>query len=114
MLSAYTEDALRDDTVRALAQTVSVAVDPEFAAVIDATPSRLVVTLADGRTLQELRTHASGSSKFPLSKAQIEDKFFECAAQAIERKAADDILLTLHALGDQPSFRDFWPLLRPA
>jgi len=111
-LSAFSEEALRDDPVRALARTVSVTVDPEFAEVIDEAPSRFIVTLADGSTLQELRTYPSGSAKYPLSKAQIEDKFFECAAQAIEKKAADDILAILNTLGDKRSLHDLWPLLR--
>jgi hypothetical protein len=47
-----------------------------------------------------------------MSPAQIEDKFLDCAAQAIAPDAAQRILATLRALGEQDSFAEFWPLLR--
>jgi 2-methylcitrate dehydratase PrpD len=114
LLPAFTEEALRDDKVRAFARNVSVTVDAEFADVIDEAPSRLVVTFTDRRTQELVRTAASGSPKFPLTKAQIEAKFFACAEQTIERDAAESILATLNTLGEQPSFKEFWPLLRRA
>jgi 2-methylcitrate dehydratase PrpD len=113
-IAAFTEEALRDDAVKAVAQKVSLTVDPEFADVFDEAPSRTTVTFADGQTIEQARYYASGSSKFPLTPAQIEDKFHDCAAQAIEKPAADNILATLNRLGDQPSFQELWPLLARA
>jgi 2-methylcitrate dehydratase PrpD len=111
-LHAFAPDAINDARVKALARLVSVAVDPQFAAAHEDYPTRLAVTLKDGRTLEELVVHASGSAQYPMSQAQIEDKFFDCAHEAVARDAAEKILATLRVLGDQPTFDGFWPLLR--
>jgi 2-methylcitrate dehydratase PrpD len=111
-LSAFGEDAIKDARVKALARMVSVAIDPEFADAHEDYPTRLAVTLADGRTFEQLWVYASGTRQYPMSPAQIEDKFSDCAAQAIAPDAAKRILATLRALGEQDSFAEFWPLLR--
>jgi hypothetical protein len=98
--------------VKTLARMVSVAIDPEFADAQEDYPTRLTVTLRDGRTFEQLRVHASGTRQFPMSPAQIEDKFLDCAAQALAPDAAKHILATLRTLGEQASFAEFWPLLR--
>ena len=75
-------------------------------------PTRLAVPLGDGRTLEQLWVYASGTRQYPMSPAQIEDKFLDCAAQAVAPDAAKQILATLRTLGEQESFAQFWPLLR--
>ena len=92
----------------------TVAIDPAFADAHEDYPTRLTVTLKDGRTLEELVTYASGTARYPMSPAQIEDKFLDCAAQALAPDAAKQILATLRTLGEQASFAEFWPLLRRA
>jgi len=111
-LSAFGEEAIQDARVKALARMVSVAIDPEFADAQEDYPTRLTVTLRDGRTLEQLRVYASGTRQYPMSPAQIEDKFLDCAAQALAPDAAKQILATLRTLGEQASFAEFWPLLR--
>jgi hypothetical protein len=75
--------------------------------------ARIAVTLKDGRTVERLVVDASGTAKNPISAAQMREKFFDCAAHAgIERPVAEKIAATLDHLGDQPSFAEFWPLLR--
>jgi len=89
-----------------------VAIDPAFADAHEDYPTRLTVTLKDGRTLEELRVYASGTRQYPMSPAQIDDKFLDCAAQAVTPEAAQKILATLRTLGEEGSFAEFWPLLR--
>jgi len=111
-LHAFALEAINDARVKALARLVSVAIVPQFADAHEDYPTRLAVTLKDGRTVEELVIHASGSAQYPMSQALIEDKFFDCAKEAIPRDAAEKVLVTLRALGDQQSFDAFWPLLR--
>jgi 2-methylcitrate dehydratase PrpD len=40
MLEAFTEEAIADEKIKALARKVSVAIDPEFADIVDESPSR--------------------------------------------------------------------------
>jgi 2-methylcitrate dehydratase PrpD len=113
-LTSFTESAVADERVKALAQKVKPYVDPEFADQFEESPSRLVVAFADGSSLEEARLLPSGTRQFPMSAAQVRDKFFDCAALTVDRGTAEKILATLGTLGDQASLRDFWPLLRRA
>jgi hypothetical protein len=47
-----------------------------------------------------------------MTPAQMEEKFFDCAAQAVDADAAKKIFATLGVLGEQKSFDEFWPLVR--
>jgi 2-methylcitrate dehydratase PrpD len=114
-LASFDEPALQDPRVRALAGLMTVAVDPEFADARQNYPTRLTVTLKDGRSVEEKRMFASGTARAPLSVQQIEEKFFDCADYGrIAKPAAEQILGTLRRLGDAPSLNELWPLLRRA
>src|SRR5262249_26589182 len=113
-LAAFTEDAIRDERVRAAARLVSVAVDPEFAEIFEQSPSRIIVTFRDGSKVEKLRYYASGTPQFPLTREQIEQKFMDCAAHAVDRETAGKIFAALQSLGQAPSFEAFWPLVRRA
>jgi len=111
-LAAFGEAAIGDSQVKALAERIAVAIDPQFADARGDYPTRLSVTLKDGRTLEELCLYASGTPHNPMSPAQMADKFFDCAKEAVSADAATQIFATLSTLGDHPSLADFWPLLR--
>jgi len=112
MISAFTEEALHDDRVKVLAKTVSFSIDPEFADLIEETPSRVRVTLSDGQTVEQMTYYVTGTKQAPMSQAQIQEKFFACASKAVSTNVAKKIFAMLNALIDQPSFNDFWPLVR--
>jgi 2-methylcitrate dehydratase PrpD len=113
-LAAFTEDAIHDERVRAAARLVSVAIDPEFADIYLESPSRIIVTFRDGSKVDKLRYYASGTPQFPLTPAQIERKFTDCAAHAVDKDTAGKIFAALQSLGQAPSFEAFWPLVRRA
>jgi len=72
----------------------------------------VTLTLTDGRKLERAKYYPSGSVQVPMSKAQIEQKFNICAETAIKPEAAKKLFAALSTLGEQPSFKDIWPLLR--
>ena len=112
-LTTFEPEAIKDPRVKALAAMVSVAIDPEFADAMEDYPTRVAVTLKDGRTVERLVVYASGTAKNPMSAAQMREKFFDCAAHAgVARPVAEKIATTLDRLGEQPSFNEFWPLIR--
>jgi 2-methylcitrate dehydratase PrpD len=111
-LSAFGEEAIKNERVKALAGMVSVAIDPDFADAHEDYPTRLVVALNDGQRIEELVVYASGTWQYPMSPVQIEEKFLDCAAQAVTPETAKKILAALRTLGDAPSFDALWPLLR--
>jgi 2-methylcitrate dehydratase PrpD len=114
MLKAFTEEAIHDEAVKALARKVSVAIDPEFADILDDSPSRVTVTLADGRTVQKMRYYASGTPQAPLTKGQVEEKFFSCAERAVDKASATKIFAFLNRIEQERSFAELWGLVRPA
>jgi 2-methylcitrate dehydratase PrpD len=112
-LATFEPEAIKDERVKALAKMVSVALDPEFVDAIEDYPTRLIVTLKDGRTVERMVVYASGTAKNPMSPEQMREKFFDCAAHAkVERPVAEKIAATLDRLGEQPTFNELWPLLR--
>jgi 2-methylcitrate dehydratase PrpD len=112
MFAAFTEEALRDEAVRGLARKVSLTTYAEYADLVEDSPAKVSVTLNDGRKIQRSKYYPSGTVQAPMSSAQIRAKFDVCAAQAINNSAAEKIYAMLSTLGEQPSFAEFWPLLR--
>jgi 2-methylcitrate dehydratase PrpD len=111
-IAAFTERALQDEHIRALAKTVTASVDPELGPGGDDSPARIRVTMVDGQVFEQRKDFGSGSNRNPMSASQLEGKFFDCAAQVTDADTAKKILAFLRALPEQPSFNDFWPLLR--
>ena len=112
MIGAFTEAAIRDERVKALAGTVSATVDPALGPGTRESPAVLKVTLSDGQTFEQRVDYQTGSIKNPMTQAQIENKFRDCAAQSVNADVADKIIAVLNALPARPAFDDFWPLLR--
>jgi len=97
--------------VRAFARKVSLVTYQEYADVLDESPAKVTITLADGRKMERAKYYPTGSVQAPMTKARIEDKFTTCATTAIKPDAAKKVLAMLSTLGEQASFDDFWPLL---
>ena len=114
LLKAFTEEAIRDEAVKSLASKVTVAIDPEFADILEDSPSRVTVNLADGRTVERICYYASGTPQVPLTPEQLEEKFFSCSERAVNMASAKKIFAFLGRMDEEPSFADFWPLLRRA
>ena len=114
MLKAFTEEAIRDEAVKALARKVTVVIDPQFADLLEDSPARVTVVLADGRTVERVRYYASGTPQVPLTRAQVEEKFFACAERAVDRTRAERIFAFLDRFEEQPSLAPLWELVTRA
>jgi 2-methylcitrate dehydratase PrpD len=113
-IATFTESAIEDARVKAFAPRISHYVDPEFADEIGEAPGRVTVTLKNGESFERKVWYASGSAQSPLSPAQIEAKFFDCAKQAVQEDRAERIFAWLSDLPKQPTFTEFWKLIRAA
>jgi 2-methylcitrate dehydratase PrpD len=114
MISAFTEEAIRDEKVKALARKVAVVIDPEYADVFEDSPSRVTVTLANGRTVERARYYASGTPQVPFTKEQVEEKFFSCAERSIDKAAATKLFAFLNRFEEERSLSEFWGLVKRA
>ena len=113
MVAAFTEEALHDEAVRTFARKVSVVIYQEHADLLEESPARVTLTLNDGRKIERSKYYPTGAVQVPMTPAQIEEKFTACAMTVIKPDAAKRIFAMLGALGEQKSFDEFWPLLRP-
>ena len=111
-IPAFTEESLKDERVKTLAKTVTASADPELSDALGENPAKLKVTLKDGQVLELRQDYATGSKQVPMTQAQVEDKFLDCAAQAVSADVGRKILATLNTLAERPSFEGFWPLIR--
>jgi 2-methylcitrate dehydratase PrpD len=111
-IPAFTEEALRDERVKAVAKLVTAGVDPEFKDGLEGSPVRMKITLKDGTVFDERRDTATGSKTMPMSQTQLEDKFLDCAMQALKADTAKKVLAILNALPGQAALNELWPLLR--
>ena len=107
-----TEEALTDERVKAVAKFVTASADPQLSDDLGESPARLRIALKDGQIFEEQRDYATGSQKVPMSQAQLEAKFNDCAAQAVSADVAKRILAILNTFPERRSLDDFWPLLR--
>jgi len=64
--------------------------------------------------LEQRKDAAIGSMQNPMTQAQLEEKFTDCAAQAVSADTGKRILAILNVLPAGSSLDDLWPLLRKA
>jgi 2-methylcitrate dehydratase PrpD len=101
-LDIFTDRAVRAPNVLKLAERVAMRLDPNLEK-SDAAgrPCRVTVRLKSGKSYAREVQHARGGPEFPLSEAELNEKFFECAKQAIpvgSAQAALDHILKLETL----------------
>ena len=73
-LDAFTDAAVADPAVQALAAKIRYRIDPANP-YPNAYTGHIRATLADGRTLEERQPHLRGGAQAPLSRAELEEKF---------------------------------------
>ena len=73
-LSDFTDEAVRDSAVLAVAGKVRYAIDPDNPYPKSFT-GHIRVRLSDGRTIEERQPHMRGGAQEPLTRADIEEKF---------------------------------------
>jgi hypothetical protein len=64
--------------------------------------------------VQRMRYYASGTPQVPLTVAQVEEKFFDCAGHAVDRPAATRIFAFMNRFEQEPSFAELWTLAKRA
>lgn len=113
-IKAFNEQALKDARVRALAGLTTASADPGLSDAFGESPTRVRITLKDGQTLTQQRDYATGSKQVPMTPAQVEEKFMDCAAQTISAEAAKKLFAFVGRLHERPAFGDFWTLIAKA
>ena len=90
------------------------AISIKFPVDFGESPAKLRITLKSGESFEHRRDYATGSKHVPMTQAQVEAKFNDCAAQTMNAEVARKILATLNTIAERRSFDDFWTLIRRA
>jgi 2-methylcitrate dehydratase PrpD len=112
-LHIFTDDAVRDQNVLKLAERVQMNLDPNLKK-SDAAgrPCRVTVRLRNGQTFTREAQHAKGGPEYPMSEAELREKFTECALEAIDRNGAAQALDGVQTLETVNDIRTLCDILR--
>ncbi len=113
-LATFTEKAIADEKVKAFAPKITHHIDAEFGDEVIEAPGRVKLTLTSGKILEHKVWYASGSVQAPMTAAQNEAKFMDCARLVLRDEQARRVFAWLGDLPKQRSFDELWPLLRTA
>ena len=87
-LDSFTESAIRDSAVLALAERVHMAVDPELTGLAPGIfPCKVSIRLTGGQTLVRRVDHPRGTPEAPLTPEELREKFTACARRALNDAA---------------------------
>jgi 2-methylcitrate dehydratase PrpD len=103
-LADFTDERARRADVQAFMPKVRMFVHPEQTT-RECLPTRfteVTITLTDGRTVRRRISQAKGQPKNPLTDAELEAKFRDCAARALPAQRIDGVLAMLRALETVP------------
>ncbi len=113
-IKAFTPEALKDERTRAMAKLVTAGADASLSDGFGESPAILRITLKDKQTFEQRRDYATGSAKIPFTPAQLEEKFMDCATQTVSADTARKLFAFVRTINEQPSFGEFWALIRKA
>ena len=111
-LATFTEKSIADPEVKAFSAKITHHVDAEFADDIAQAPGRVVVTMNNGETFEKMVRFASGSPQNPMSAAQIEAKFLDCAGRALDPARAKEAFAWASGVTTRSSFAGLWGALK--
>ncbi len=92
-LDIFTDEAVRDQKVLKLAERVQMRLDTNLKKIDPAgRPCRVTVRLKNGQSYTREAQHAKGGPEFPMTEAELEAKFFDCAKEAMPVDMAQQAL----------------------
>jgi 2-methylcitrate dehydratase PrpD len=112
-IDTFTESAVRDPNVLKLAERVRMNLDTNLKkSDLGGRPCRVTVHLNNGKTYSREAEHAKGSPEFPMTEAELNEKYFECAKHAIPAASAQQALDHIQKLETLTSIRPLCDLIR--
>ncbi|MBI4254307.1 MAG: MmgE/PrpD family protein [Candidatus Rokubacteria bacterium] len=113
-VAAFSEPALRDPRVRALARRVAVAGDPGMSMrARDGAQAAVRVTLRDGRTLERTTAVVRGDAANPSGREALVAKFLGLAAEVLGGERAGEVVTRVAGLESLEDVRELSALLHP-
>jgi len=114
-VAAFEEHALGDPRIRALAQRVEMAADPEMSPrTADRLTARVRLSLRDGRVLEETAGIVRGDAVNPVPDDEVIAKFLALSAPVLGEPRARRVMEVAHELETMKDVRDLTAWLVPA
>ena len=112
-LEAYSDKAVTDPEVRAMAQRIEVKEDPSFTAMLpDVRPARVEIELGSGEKLQETVERPRGGYDRPLSEDELANKFRRLAGMVLPPGSVNELTTLLPELKNESDLEPLSRLLR--
>ena len=112
-IDTFTESAVRDQNVLKLAERVKMNLDNNLKKTdLAGRPCRVTVRLKNGQTYTREAQHAKGSPEFPMTEAELDEKFFDCAKHAIPAASAEQALQNIQKLETLNSLSPLCDIIR--
>ncbi len=113
-LAEFTDAAVRDPSVQAFLPKVEVVIDPELEALgFQHVRTRVTVSCVDGRRFEETAAWARGYPQTPLSEAELESKFLDCAAEVLPADRAQLAWRAVRSVTEAGSVAGIMEVLKP-
>jgi 2-methylcitrate dehydratase PrpD len=112
-LHIFTDSAVRDQNVLKLADRAQMNLDPNLKK-SDAAgrPCRVTVRLRNGQTFTREAQHAKGGPEYPMTEAELRDKFTECAREVLDARNVAGALDSIDKLETLTDIRPLCNILR--
>jgi 2-methylcitrate dehydratase PrpD len=108
----YTEETLRDPAILELAGKVKLEVDKEVDSEYPATRgARVTVKLNGGATYQEKVDYCKGTPQNPMTRNELEEKFYGLTSAVAQKDRADEIVRVINTLDGQKNISALIALL---
>ena len=111
-LGAFTDDAIQDPSVLAVAGKVRMLLGPDLRSSKSGRPARVTVRLGNGSDVSQRVDAPKGGDVVPMTSDELRAKFHECADRVITPASADLLLDAIGSLDAAPDLQRLTGLLR--
>jgi 2-methylcitrate dehydratase PrpD len=111
-LDAFTDEAIQDPTVLAVAAKVTMQLGADLKSNQSGRPARVAIHLADGQVLNKRVDSAKGGDIVPMTAEELRAKFNECAVHVVGATPADQLASAIDSLEAARDLRSLTTLLR--
>lgn len=112
-LREYTEESIRDEKVRELAQRITIEVDPEIQRLYPNPRSLILeVKVKNGKTFSYRVDYPKGDPENPMSDRELEEKFLDITEEPLGKGRSSILLERLWSIDEIENLRELSELLR--
>lgn len=95
----YTDEQVKNPQIKEMMKHVELVREPKLKSIGNlGAQARIEVTMRDGRRYRHAAVVAKGHPKKPLSQAELEAKFYQCAGRRLSRRTAEQFIAAIRRI----------------